>query len=106
MLRATAAVASPRHVENCSAYHLHFFLHNKIDLIISDHILQDLPGAQLIDEMKRIKPNVPFLILSGLQASPDGAEHADLFLTKGMAPLNCLLPLANCSGRNSNAQAT
>lgn len=69
---------------------LHLFLHNDVDLVISDQVLQDPPGARLIDEMKRIKPRVPFLMLSGLQDSPEGAEHADLFLTKGMAPTELL----------------
>lgn len=65
---------------------LHLFTHNHIDLVISDHVLQDVPGAHLIAEMKRIKPGVPFLMLSGLQDCPQGAEEADVFITKGMSP--------------------
>lgn len=49
-------------------------------------MLQDVPGAQLIDEMKRLKPDVPFLMLSGLPDAPEGAERADMFVTKGMSP--------------------
>jgi CheY-like chemotaxis protein len=64
---------------------LHLFTHNHVDLVISDHVLQDVPGAQLIDEMKRLKPDVPFLMLSGLPDAPDGAERADMFVTKGMS---------------------
>jgi len=65
---------------------LHLFTHNHVDLVISDHVLQDVTGAQLICEMKRVKPNVPFLMLSGLPHVPDGAERADMFVTKGMSP--------------------
>ena len=65
---------------------LHLFTHNHVDLVISDHVLQDVTGAQLIGEMKRVKPNVPFLMLSGLPHVPDGAERADMFVTKGMSP--------------------
>lgn len=65
---------------------LHLFTHNHVDLVISDHVLQDVPGAQLIDEMKRLKPDVPFLMLSGLPDAPEGAERADMFVTKGMSP--------------------
>jgi len=65
---------------------LHLFTHNHVDLVISDHVLQDVPGAQLVDEMKRLKPDVPFLMLSGLPEAADGAERADMFVTKGMSP--------------------
>ena len=68
---------------------LHLFTHNHVDLVISDHVLQDVTGAQLIGEMKRVKPDVPFLMLSmlsGLPDAPDGAERADMFVTKGMSP--------------------
>lgn len=64
---------------------LHLFTHNHVDLVISDHVLQDVTGAQLLGEMKRLRPDVPFLMLSGLDA-PDGAERADMFVTKGMSP--------------------
>ena len=53
---------------------LHLFTHNHVDLVISDHVLQDVTGAQLIGEMKRVKPDVPFLVLSGLPDAPDGTE--------------------------------
>jgi len=65
---------------------LYLFAHNHVDLVISDHVLQDLPAAQLIGEMKRLKADVPFLMLSGLPDAPDGAEQADMFVTKGMSP--------------------
>ena len=65
---------------------LHLFTHNHVDLVISDHVLQDVPGAQLIDEMKRLKPAVSFIMLSGLPDAPDGADRADMFVTKGMSP--------------------
>jgi len=64
---------------------LHLFTHNHVDLVISDHVLQDVTGAQLIGEMKRLKPDVPFLMLSGLLDAPDGTERADMFVTKGMS---------------------
>src|SRR5690348_4596396 len=65
---------------------LHLFTHNHLDLVISDHVLQDVTGAQLIDEMKRNKPDVPFLMLTGLPDAPDGAKRADMFVPKGMSP--------------------
>jgi DNA-binding response OmpR family regulator len=65
---------------------LHLFTHNHVDLVIIDNVLPDVPGAQLIDEMRRLKAAVPFLMLSGLPDAPDGAERADMFVTKGMSP--------------------
>lgn len=64
---------------------LHLFMHNHVDVVVSDHLLPDAPGSDLIGEMKRLKPAVPVLLLSGLPEAPAGAEQADLFLTKGMA---------------------
>jgi len=63
---------------------LHLFTHNHIDLVISDHVLPDVPGDQLIEEMKRVKPHVPFLMLSGLPEAPEGVERK-LFISKDMS---------------------
>ena len=54
------------------------------DLIIMDHGLSGLSGTQVAAEMKRLKPAVPIVLLSGLLEAPMGSEHADLVITKGM----------------------
>src|SRR5204863_5282419 len=64
---------------------LHLFMHNPVDLVISDHVLPDAPGADLLGEMKRANPKIPVVLLRGFSETPAGIEAADIFLTKGMA---------------------
>lgn len=64
---------------------LHLLTHNLVELVICDHVMHDLSGTVLLAEMKRIKPNVRVVLFSGLPDAPEGAEHADVFLTKGMS---------------------
>ena len=53
-----------------------------IDLVISDHMLQGTTGTQVAASMKRIRPDIPILILSGFTEAPEGMEFADFFLSK------------------------
>jgi CheY-like chemotaxis protein len=55
----------------------------RADLIIMDQRLPGLSGTQVAAEMKRLKPAVPIILLSGLLEAPLGSEHADLVITKG-----------------------
>jgi CheY-like chemotaxis protein len=56
----------------------------EVDLVITDHRLPGLTGAQVAAEMKRLKPAIPVVLFSGLVEAPPGSEHADLVITKGM----------------------
>ncbi len=62
------------------------FAHNHVDLVITDPLLPDLSAAQLVSEMKRLKPQVPVVLLTGLVEPPAGFEQADRLLSKGMTP--------------------
>jgi CheY-like chemotaxis protein len=55
-----------------------------VDLVIADHSMPGLTGAQLASEIKRLKPAVPVILFSGWPDAPPGSEHADLYITKGM----------------------
>ena len=55
-----------------------------VDLVITDHALPALTGAQLANEIKQLKPNIPGILFSGFPDAPPGSEHADLYITKGM----------------------
>ena len=67
---------------------------NHLDLVITDHLLPDLTGAELASEMKRLKPAVPIVLLTGLVDLPPGYEQTDLVLTKGMTPPEFLTEIA------------
>jgi len=69
---------------------LKLFRENAIYLVISDHLLSSITGTQMAAEMKREKPSVPIIILSGVTEIPEGVEHADLFLSKLETPVEVL----------------
>ena len=57
-----------------------------IDLVVSDHLMPEMTGAQLVADVKRMHPTMPFMLLSGVNDLPDGAELADEFLSKLEGP--------------------
>jgi CheY-like chemotaxis protein len=62
----------------------------QVDVVITDYWLTGLTGVQLAAEMKRLKPAIPVILLSGLVEAPPGSELTDLVITKGM-PVEKLL---------------
>jgi DNA-binding NtrC family response regulator len=65
---------------------MHLFTASTVDIVMSDHLLQGKTGTELAAEMKRLKPTIPIVIMSGVVQEPEGMEHADLFICKGEAP--------------------
>jgi|SRR6266550_6650617 len=61
---------------------LKIFRENHIDLVMADHLLGSIRGTEVAAEMKRDKPDIPVIIYSGVIEMPEGAECADLFLSK------------------------
>ena len=85
---------------------LELFTSDHVDLVITDHLLPDLSGAELATEMKRLKPAVPILLLTGLVDLPPGYEQADLVLTKGMTPPQFLDEIARLLAKAQAAGQT
>jgi CheY-like chemotaxis protein len=65
---------------------LELFKTNLIELVIADHFLSDRTGTEIAKEMKKLKPEVPILILSAAAEKPDGLEFANGFVAKGEPP--------------------
>lgn len=57
------------------------FRENPVCLVVADHMLQGPVGADLAQNLKQIKPEVPVLLYSG--NSPGSMRHIDAFLHKG-----------------------
>lgn len=74
---------------------LQLFESQTIDLVISDHLLPDMTGADLTRQMKLERPFVPVMLFSGVADVPDGASHADLFLSKTEDPVALLGKVAD-----------
>ncbi len=69
---------------------LELFRCNQVDLVVTDYCLPGITGAQVAAEMKRLKPEIPVVLFSGLVEAPPGTEHADLVITKGIPVLELL----------------
>ena len=74
---------------------LEVFASNKIDLVIADQLLPGLSGTEIAVEMKKIKPDVPIIIFTGLPELPGALDHIDRVLTKGMTPPEFLNAIAD-----------
>ena len=61
-----------------------------VNLFIADHFLSAKTGTETAREMRKLKPQVPILIVSGADEAPGGLEFVDGFLPKAEAP-NVLL---------------
>jgi CheY-like chemotaxis protein len=78
---------------------MELFSSSAVDLVISDHLLQGDTGTQLAATMKKLKPEVPIAIISGLLEAPEGMEHADLFICKGDSPPQVLEKISELLNR-------
>lgn len=57
-----------------------------VDLVLSDHVMPETTGAALAAMVKQLQPQIPFLLLSGVNDLPPGAEAADGFMSKLEGP--------------------
>ncbi len=54
-----------------------------VDLIVTDHFLPGMTGAELTVAAKAHNPKLPVIVLTGAVDVPPGCEQADLVVTKG-----------------------
>jgi CheY-like chemotaxis protein len=73
---------------------LKIFGSNRIDLVVTDHLLSGATGTEMARQMKQAKPDVPILLLSGLVDPPAGTEYTDGFIDKGQGPEKLLETIA------------
>jgi CheY-like chemotaxis protein len=62
-----------------------------IDLILTDHIMPGMNGAEFVAKLRAFRPTVPVLVISGMAEAED--EYADLdvqFRLKPLLPDNLL----------------
>ena len=57
-----------------------------VDLVLTDHLMPDVSGAELAREVKARRPHVPVVLLSGGNELPTEASCVDLFLSKLEGP--------------------
>ena len=65
----------------------------QIGLVITDHLMPEMSGAQFTRQLREIAPNIPVMVISGLEEAED--EYAGLNVTFRMKPLPPANLLAN-----------
>ena len=63
---------------------LEAFRRGGVDLVLTDLIMPGIDGSHLIDEVKKISPHMPTVLISGRIKVYERETAADLFLPKGM----------------------
>ncbi len=67
---------------------LELFAIHHFDLVLLDYAMPDMNGSEVAATMKRMKPDVRILMLSGARNVPDGDRaYADGFVEKGHPPI-------------------
>lgn len=67
------------------------FISHPVDLVLSDLMMPDVDGAELIRKIKAVSPSTPAILFSGKIKIYENEMHADVFLPKGMyAPTELL----------------
>ncbi len=63
---------------------LEAFRQGRIDLVLTDLLMPGLDGSRLIEEIKRVSPQTPAVLISGRTKIYERETLADVFLPKGM----------------------
>jgi two-component system, OmpR family, response regulator CpxR len=62
---------------------LELFRNGGIDLVLSDLLMPQMDGNEMVRRMKDIAPEVPMMLVSGTVKAFERANRADAFLPKG-----------------------
>jgi CheY-like chemotaxis protein len=65
---------------------LQIFGSNPVDLVLLDFMLQGMDGGLVADAMKAHSPNIPILMVSGVEVPQDALEKVNGFVRKGDGP--------------------
>jgi CheY-like chemotaxis protein len=60
---------------------------HQVDLVLSDHLMPGLTGAELARQIKAQKPELPVILISAVNEIPADAGYADLFMSKLDGPM-------------------
>jgi len=67
-----------------------------IDLILTDHIMPGMNGAEFITRLREFEPNVPVLVISGMAEAEDAYTGLNVhFRLKPLLPDNLLASVSN-----------
>jgi CheY-like chemotaxis protein len=58
-----------------------------IDLVLTDHLMPGGTGTELARSVKLAQPNLPVVLISGVNEIPPDMAHTDLFISKVEGPV-------------------
>jgi CheY-like chemotaxis protein len=67
---------------------------NQVDLVVSDYLMPGVVGTELAKQIKKKHPQIPFILLSGVNDIPDDASCAGLFISKVEGPATMCTKIA------------
>jgi CheY-like chemotaxis protein len=76
---------------------------NQVDLVLSDHLMPGLTGAELARQIKAQKPELPVILISAVNEIPADAAYADLFMSKLDGPMAMCENIATMLARAKDA---
>jgi PAS domain S-box-containing protein len=85
---------------------LALFKSNDFHLVATDHLLGRETATAMAKEMKRIKPTVPIIVLSGTTDAPKSFENIDAFISKAEGPESLLAKVTQLVARSEAAKAS
>ena len=82
---------------------------HQFDLVLSDHLMPGLTGAELARQIKAQMPELPVILISAVNEIPADAAYADLFMSKLDGPIamceNIAAMLARAKDGSGNSSA-
>jgi CheY-like chemotaxis protein len=58
----------------------------KLDLVLSDHLMPGMHGTELAEQIKAEHPELPVILISGVNELPAGSAIANAFVSKSEGP--------------------
>lgn len=78
---------------------LQIFATQPVSAVILDFAMPDVDGSSVAALMKRLKPDVPILLFTGVSEVPPAmCEHITAYMEKGCAPKDLLLKIDDLLG--------
>jgi len=77
-----------------------------IDLVLSDLLMPEMPGSELARAVKERFPELPVVVVSGVNEIPPEMGYADLFVSKLEGPVRLCERIREVLDRNRIEQQT
>jgi CheY-like chemotaxis protein len=71
----------------------------EVDMVITDHVMPGMTGAEFVRELRKLKPELPILVISGMEEAEQEYEGMNvLFRLKPLLPDNLLASVHRLAG--------